>query len=87
MDRDPGWVDETVPGHPHPILTYTSLEGSSEPSGRNSKALGDIPHREEAYPQEVTAPGSRSERGVQCQDAFPAWPPLQVSGVASTAIF
>ncbi|KAJ8790036.1 hypothetical protein J1605_004788 [Eschrichtius robustus] len=80
MDRDPAWVDETVPGHPHPILSSTSLEGSPEPSRRNSKALGDIPHREEVYPQEGTAPGSKSERGVQCQDAFPGWPPLQEGG-------
>lgn len=44
------WVDEMIPGcHQGPSLTFTSLEGSSEPSGRNSKAPEENSHREEIW--------------------------------------
>lgn len=82
-----------TPGHQVPALTFTSLEGSPDPSGRNSRASDENPHREERWGRE---PGGKQpwaarvkdgREGTQYKDASLSWPPLQVSGVPPAGIF
>lgn len=92
MDRDSGWVDETVAGHQCAGLTYISLEGSPEPSGRNSRPWV-ISHTEKKCIHkkgQLQAAGMKGRQlGGQAEykDAVSRWLPLQVSGVPSTGVF